>query len=207
MTGALVVIETFAALAARIRSMPAPVTPRLIAIDGPSGAGKSTFARRLARALHGPPVVEMDDFVSWGDLASWWPRLEDQVLCPLLEGRSATYQRRDWKHDPHGDRLGEWRTIPPAPLVILEGVTSSRLDVAARLTCATWIDAPRQLRLQRGVERDGESMREDWLIWIQREAVFFSDDRTCDRADVIIDGAPTAPHRPEHEFVSRSSPP
>ena len=200
-------IETFAALAARIRSMPAPVTPRLIAIDGPSGAGKSTFADHLARALDGPPVVEMDDFVSWGNLASWWPRLEEQVLSPLLEGRSATYQRRDWEHNPHGDRLREWRTIPPAPLVVLEGVTSSRLEVAGRLTYAVWIDAPRQLRLQRGIERDGESMREEWLSWIQRETVFFNHDRTRDRADVIVDGAPTAPHRPEHEFLSRPSPP
>jgi uridine kinase len=204
-TGDPVVVETFAALALRIRSRPAPVTPRLIAIDGPSGAGKSTFARRLAGTLGGPPVIEIDDFVSWGDLTSWWPRLEDQVLGPLVEGRSATYQRRDWKNDPHGDRLGEWRTLPASPIVILEGVTSSRLEIAGRLTCAVWIDAPRQLRLQRGIERDGDSMRDEWLSWLQREDAFFSDDRTRDRADVIVDGAPTARHA-EHEFVCRRTP-
>jgi len=201
-----VVIETFSAIAVRIQSMRAPVTPRLIAIDGPSGAGKSTFARRLANALDGPPVIEIDDFVSWGNFASWWPRLEEQVLGPLLDGRSATYQRRDWEHDPHGDRLGDWRIIPPAPLVVLEGVTSSRFEVTGRLTCAVWIDAPRELRLQRGIERDGDSMRDEWLSWMQREDAFFSADRPRDRANLIVDGAPQAPHRPEYEFVCRPSP-
>jgi uridine kinase len=195
------VIETFAGLAVRIRSMPAPVTPRLIAVDGPSGAGKSTFAARLARALDGPPLVPMDDFVSWNNLDGWWPRLEEQVLSPLLDGRGATYQRRDWEHDPHGERLGDWRTIPPAPVVVLEGVTSSRSEVAARLACAIWVDAPPRIRLERGIARDGEDRREAWLSWIQRESVFFGDDRTRDRADVIVDGAPTALHHPERELV------
>lgn len=205
MSSTPVVIETFAALAGRIRSIPAPVTPPLIAIDGPSGAGKSTFARRLAGALDEAPIVEIDDFVSWGDLAGWWPRLEDQVLGPLIEGRSATYQRRDWKHDPQGDRLGEWRIIPATSLVILDGVTSSRLDIVGRLTCAVWIDAPRPLRLQRGIERDGDNMREEWLRWMQREDAFFNADRTRDRADLIVDGAPTVDHG-EHEFVRRLPP-
>jgi uridine kinase len=194
-------IETFAALASRIREMPAPATPRLIAVDGPSGAGKSTFALRLARALGGPPIVEMDDFVSWDDLAGWWPRLERQVLHPLLEGRSAAYQRRDWARDPRGASLGEWRTIPPTPLVILEGVTSSRRDADAVLTCAIWVDAPRQSRLLRGVERDGESMRAAWLDWMEREDAFFAADRTRERADLIVNGAPAEVHDPEHEFV------
>jgi cytidylate kinase len=34
---------------------------RLVAIDGPGGAGKSVFAARLAKALGGVPVVEIDD--------------------------------------------------------------------------------------------------------------------------------------------------
>ena len=64
-------IETFTALADRIRDNPASVTPWFVAIDGPSGAGKSTFALRLARSLGDPPVVELDDFLSWDDLTGW----------------------------------------------------------------------------------------------------------------------------------------
>lgn len=194
-------IGTFAALALRTLAMPTPLPTRLIAVDGPSGSGKSTFARRLAGCLDGPTVVEIDDFVSWEDLVGWWSRLEREVLVPLLGGRSATYRQRDWENDERGEGLGDWRTVRPAPIVILEGVTSSRRQVADRLTCAIWVEAPRELRLRRGVERDGEAMREVWLGWMEREDAFFAVDRTRDRADLIIDGAPAEPHAPEREFV------
>ncbi len=198
-------IETFAALADRIRDKPATVTPRFVAIDGPGGAGKSTFTLRLARSLGDPPVVEMDDFLSWDDLTGWWPRLEQEVLRPLMGGERATYQQRDWKHDPRGSLLGNWRTVRPGPLVILDGVTSSRRDAADLLTFAVWIDAPYEVRLARGVERDGESMREAWVNWMEREDAFFSDDRARDRADLIVDGASTRPHDPDRQFVLKVS--
>jgi len=99
-------VMTYQALAEEIRSRPAPVLPRLVAVDGPSGAGKTTFARNLASALGAAAVVEIDDFVSWGDFAGWWPRLEQQVLGPLLGGGNAVYQQRDWSGDPLGDGLG-----------------------------------------------------------------------------------------------------
>lgn len=28
--------------------------------------------------------------------AGWWPRFDSQVLTPLLAGRDAVYQARDW---------------------------------------------------------------------------------------------------------------
>ncbi len=194
-------VVTYRALAADIRSRTAPVTPRLIAIDGPSGAGKSTFARHLAQVLDEAPVVEMDDFVSWGDLDGWWPRFESQVLGPLLAGQKATFQRRDWENDPLGDELGPWRTIPSAPFVILEGVTSSRRTIADRLTLAVWIDAPFPSRLERGIARDGEHMSDLWRDWMQREDDFFAQDHTRDRAHIVVDGAPTASHTPLTEFL------
>lgn len=194
-------IETFAAVADRIRGKPGSVTPRFVAVDGPSGAGKSTFARRLARSLDDPPVVEIDDFLSWEDLTRWWPRLEQEVLRPLTGGERAVYQQRDWKHDPLGSLLGNWRTVPPGPIVILEGVTSSRRDAADLLTFAVWIEAPYEVRLDRGVERDGERMRDKWVAWMQREDAFFSDDRARDRADLIVDGAPTMAHDPDRQCI------
>ncbi len=92
--------DTFAALGARVRSLATTTGPCLVAVDGPSGAGKSVFAERLARALGGPPVIPMDDFASWDNLSGWWPRLEEQVLGPLLKGDGVTYQQRDWVQDP-----------------------------------------------------------------------------------------------------------
>jgi uridine kinase len=194
-----VAIVTYRAV--RDEILAAPATVRVVAIDGPSGAGKSTFARHLARAVDNAPIIEIDDFLSWGDLDSWWPRLEDQVLHPLLDGSAAVYQQRDWDNDPLGHGLGGWRTVPRAPVVILEGLTSSRQAVADRLALAVWVDAPADLRLERGVARDGEQMRDNWTGSMRREEAFFARDRTRERAQLSVDAAPTTTHSPTVEFI------
>jgi energy-coupling factor transporter ATP-binding protein EcfA2 len=94
---------------------------RVVGIDGPSGSGKSHFARSLAEVLKAP-IVEIDDFVSWDSFTGWWPRFDAQVLTPLLRGEDAHYQAREWT-DWYGSTLGEWKTQPWAPVVIVEGVT------------------------------------------------------------------------------------
>jgi uridine kinase len=160
---------------------------RLVGIDGPSGAGKSTIARPVAAAL-GAPIIPMDDFVSWIDFAGWWPRFDAQVLAPLLAGRDAGYQVRDWQHDEFGDGLAGWKSVPWHPLVVLEGVTCTRREVADLLAVRVWVDAPADERLRRGIQRDGESHRSLWERWMAEEEAFFVRDGTRARADVIIDG-------------------
>ena len=160
---------------------------RIIGIDGPSGSGKSTLARAVAAQLD-CPIVEIDDFVSWNDLAGWWPRFDAQVLSPLLDGRDARYQRRDWTGDEFGDALGEWRAVPWHPFVVIEGVTATRREAAGRLSLAVWVEAPRELRLARGIARDGEDHRALWEDWMWREDEFFAADRTRARADLVVPG-------------------
>jgi uridine kinase len=170
---------------------------RLVAIDGPGGAGKSVFADRLERALGGVPVVHTDDFASWDNPHDWWDRMETTVLDPIERGVPARFQAYDWVEH----RLGEWRAVPQDDVVIIEGVTSSRRTVADRLTVAVWIETPRATRLARGIARDGESMRPEWDAWMEAEDAFFERDRARERADVVVDGAPTERHDPDAEFV------
>jgi hypothetical protein len=177
---------------------------RIVAVDGHSGSGKSTLAARLAGRA-GAPVVQIDDFLSWGDLASWWPRFDRELLGPLLDGRSARYQVRDWVGDEFGAGLAGWKTTDRAPLVIIEGLTCSRRDVADRLAYSIWVEAPATLRLQRGLRRDGESHRRLWLDSMRQEAEFFAADGTRPRADLKVNGAPDEPHDPDTEVVVASS--
>jgi uridine kinase len=160
---------------------------RIVGVDGPSGSGKSTLARPLAAQLDAP-VVEVDDFVSWVDLSGWWPRFEDQVLAPLLAGEDAVFQRRDWAGDEFGTGLGEWRTVPWAPVVVIEGVTCTRAAAADRLASRVWVEAPAEERLRRGLERDGHDAahRARWRTWMQEEDAFFPADGTRARADFIV---------------------
>ena len=84
----------------------------------------------------GVPVVRVDDFLYWGDLQGWWPRLEHQALRPLLAGTPARFRVRDWAGDPLGHRLAGWAEVWPAEVVIVEGITASRQAIAADLAMA-----------------------------------------------------------------------
>jgi len=56
--------------------------------------------------------------------------------------------------------------------------------------------------LARGIERDGEALRPHWLRWMAEEDRHYALDRTRDHVEVLVDGAPAAPHDAEAEYVS-----
>lgn len=166
---------------------------RLVGVDGPSGAGKSTLAVQLAEAS-GSPRIEIDDFISWDDPTGkrWWHRFEEQVLGPLTRGENARYQQRDWVNDWRGDSLGGWKTVPWHPLVVIEGVTCTRREASGLLAYAIWVEAPDDVRLQRGLARDhgqGYDVEALWRTWMAQEREFFAADGTRERADLIVSTA------------------
>jgi hypothetical protein len=110
------------------------------------------------------------------------------VLGPLLAGRDAVYQARDWS-DWYGSSLGAWKTVPWAPVVIFEGVTCTRRATIGRLAYAVWFEAPAPLRLARGLARDGAFPGREalWERWMAEEEAFFAADGTRDRADSVVD--------------------
>jgi uridine kinase len=187
-------IGMFVNLAEDIRGRPGPV--RLVGIDGCGGAGKSTFAGRLSRALDNCSIVHTDDFTSHEVPTEWWPRMLRDVVEPLLHGESASYTPYDWEsRRPHGQRI----TIQPTDVVIIEGVGATRAAWRDRLVMRIWIDAPRDLRLARGIERDGEELREFWHQWMAAEDVYVADEQPWAHADLIVDGA--TPPSDEGEYV------
>ena len=173
-----------AELVAEIRSAPSPagVVPRIVAIDGLGGAGKTSLARRLAAEL-GAPVVQTDDFAAWNDPVDWWPRLIEQALVPLAVGRPARFVPTSWDGAPQEEVV-----VEPAEFVVLEGVTASRQVFRPYLSYAVWVEAPPDLRLARGLERDGEQARALWQAWMAAEDEYVTREGPAERADRVVRG-------------------
>jgi len=156
---------------------------RLICIDGPAGSGKTTLAEEIAE-LSGAPVLHMDDmFEGWDGLPGITDQLET-LLRPLAAGRSGSYRRWDWP----GNAWAETVLVPPAPLLVLEGVGSGSADVADLITVLAWVEVPYDLRMDRGLERGGVGVAEHWRQWAIDEQDLFAREGTRDRADVVLDG-------------------
>ncbi|MEM1256742.1 MAG: uridine kinase, partial [Cyanobacteria bacterium P01_H01_bin.21] len=87
------------------------------------------------------------------------------------------------------DVLTEAQHILPGAIVIVEGVFSSRDELAAKYDFRIWVDCPRQLRLKRGIERDGESYRDRWeQDWMPSEDQYVENHQPIDRADFVASG-------------------
>jgi len=155
---------------------------RLLCVDGPAGSGKTTLATAVAE-LTGAPVVRMDDlYDGWSGLLDVAP-LVLGLLDPLAAGRPGRYRRYDW----HAAAYAEEHVLEPGPLLILEGVGSGCLAWAAWTTVLVWVEASDDIRLARGLARDGEEFRPQWLAWMRDERVLFEREQTRARADVVVD--------------------
>jgi uridine kinase len=139
-------------------------------------------------------VVEFDDFYrpSAERTASAeiggsfdWRRLRDQVLAPLSEDEPGRYQRYDWP----SDALAEWHSVPVGGIVVVEGNYTTRRELFPVYDFTMWVDAPRELRLERGVRRGGPDTRERWLTeWMPEEDRYVAAERPAERVDLVLDG-------------------
>jgi uridine kinase len=181
-------LTTFAGLAERVRAAPARLGgTRLVCVDGPAGSGKTTFAERLAGAL-GPDtvVLHMDDLYAGWTLDGATARLTAGVLRPMAEGRAGGFHRYDWTA---GRFSPDATPVPPAPVLVVEGCGSSPRAVDAWTTLRIWVEAPAELRLARGLHRDGAVLEPEWRAWQRTEAAEFAREDTRARAEIRVDGA------------------
>lgn len=196
------VMKALADILERLMALATGHTTVLVAIDGCGGAGKTELARRLSLALKEldlqVSVVHFDDFylptrlrTAKSDAESPeasnfdWRRLRDQVLIPLRARGNARYERYDWTNDA----LTEQLCVAACGIIIIEGVTSSRRELRSFYNLKIWVDCPRELRLRRGIERDGEQNRARWeQEWMPAEDRYVALHRPQQNADIVVHG-------------------
>ncbi|RHA44182.1 uridine kinase family protein [Cellulomonas rhizosphaerae] len=182
------------AVAAAALAVPARLGPvRLVVVDGPAGSGKTTFAASLAESA-GALVLHLDDlYEGWSGLdGSLWPRLSAQVLEPLRRGLPGRYQRYDWGLGA----FAEWVDVPVPRVLVIEGCGSGRRLVDPLAAVRVWVEAPDDLRLVRGLARDGDDARAHWEQWMRDERAHYARESTRERADVRLDALGRVVHGP-----------
>lgn len=193
--------ERLTPIVARLTAVEAGTTV-LVGIDGAGGSGKSVLAGALAVALRAggrrASVVHFDDFFLpsserprgtpeakpvGGDFD--WRRLRDEVLRPLRADRTARSARYDWSHDA----FAGWLEVPPGHVVIVEGVTCTRRELRDAYDVRVWVECARDVRLARGLRRDGEGARGRWEEdWQPSEDRYAREHRPREAADFVVRG-------------------
>lgn len=155
---------------------------RIVAIDGLSGAGKTTLAAAVGAAL-GAPVLHMDSiYPGWDGLAESVGLLTTQVLQPLARCEKAAYRIWDW----HRDGWNGTAEVPVCELLVIEGCGSSVGPSGEYAAVRVWVEAPVEVRRERGLARDGAAYRPNWERWAAQEAELFGRDGTRAKADLVV---------------------
>lgn len=166
----------------RLPLLPRQAQTLLVGIDGYGASGKSTFSKTLQTLAPAITIVQMDDFflpsaqrlprnIAARQVGSDfdWDRLRSQVLEPIHNNIPGYYQRYEWTIDS----MVEWHTVPIGGIVIVEGIYSTRKELAAFYDFKIWFDCPRHIRLARALKRDGETARPIWENdWMPAEDLY-----------------------------------
>ena len=153
----------------------------LVGIGGRGGSGKST----LARTFVGAQIVGTDEF--WDGADFELTRLRHEIVGPLLRGEQARYHGFDWRAQQPFD---EERVVRPEGVVVVEGVCALHRSLRDAYDLRIWVEAPREVRLARGIARDGEAARSTWEeVWIPNEDRYVERDDPVSAAHLIVDGS------------------
>lgn len=173
--------------------------PVFVALDGPCASGKSTLGARLAE-IYGCPLFHMDDFFLRPEQRTPerlaqpggnvdYERFDREILTPLAEGRPACF--RPWQC--HSGHFADEQTVPPGPLMVVEGSYSMRPELRERYDLRVWVEAPWEVRLERLSRRGGaDCVQRYQTLWIPMEDRYFEFYQVKGCCHIVISGcAPT----------------
>jgi uridine kinase len=152
----------------------------LVGIGGHGGAGKTT----LSHAIPNATVVGTDEF--WDGSGFELTRLRREVFDPLVGGTAARFASFDWVlREARGERV-----VEPTGVVVVEGVCALHRMFRDDYDLRIWVEAPREVRLARGLTRDGQDARRIWEeVWMPMEDRYVVRDDPVAAADLVVERA------------------
>jgi uridine kinase len=155
----------------------------LVGIGGHGASGKTTLARAIAGRIADVQVVSTDEFYNGQSFEL--DRLLTDVIRVLASGRNATYKAWDWSLN----RPNELRTLRPQGVVLIDGVCALDQRFRDYEALRIWVNTPPEVRLARGVARDGEASRDKWInVWFPNERSYVERDQPMQCAHMIVNG-------------------
>lgn len=197
----------------------------LFGIDGPDAAGKTTFADELAlafgRAGYTAVRASLDDFHRpreeryragrysgegyYRDAYDF--SLFRRVLAdPFREGGSAGFQLRGFDLARDVPFPSEWATAPADAVLIVDGHFLQRPEVRGIWNYVLWLDAEREVRLARTVERDHADPDPEApsnLRYLDAHRLYVRDTHPNTAANAIVDN--TDPSNPVRRYADYCS--
>jgi uridine kinase len=156
------------------------VSTPIVVIDGRAGSGKSTLALALQNSLfiEGeslPRLINMDDlYEGWDGLAQGAEYLQRNILMPLLNNKTASWQEFNWETS----QRERWREFSGGTPLIIEGCGSLNRYTASIANLTVWLDVPEEIRKARWLERDGHAFDQYFDSWAAQELDFIAREKS-----------------------------
>ena len=131
-------------------------------------------------------MLHLDDIATHEELFAWPERLLREVIEPLGRGETAHYHPYDWR----ARHAGPARALPPAPVILVEGVGAGRRALRPYLARLLWMELPHEEAWRRGRARDGKEQHAFWAGWVEAELRHFAEDPSRPFAGLLVRQGP-----------------
>ncbi len=178
--------------------------PLLVALDGGSGAGKSTLTHLIGQSISAAIIPSDDFYAATISNAAWdartpeqraadaidWRRLRSEALEPLLAGQLARWHPFDFEA-PYPDGTyamsADFVERRPANLILVDGIYSTRAELADLIDLPVLVDVPLAVRHARLADREDTDFLAEWHArWDAAEAYYLTHVRPPSAFDLVV---------------------